>query len=433
MVMARVAERPLAGVVGLVLPRVRQPEGLAAVWAAPRTQDERLAEAVNLFEALQVQVVHAETVTLNRITPATLLGGGVVERLAEVVKAQQLAVLMVDSVLSPRQQRGLEVALNCKVMDRTGVILELFAARARTRAGQLQVELAQLTYQQGRLVRAWSHLERQRGGMGKTGGPGERQLEIDRRLIRARLAMLKQELAEVVQTRGLQRMARQRAATPTVALVGYTNAGKSTLFNALVQAGTLVADALFATLDPLMRRLSLPSGQDIVLIDTVGFVADLPHELVEAFKATLEEVVMADLLLHVQDASSPEMAAQADDVRNVLQQIGAADKRMIQVYNKIDRIADPKLRPMGGGAVQTISVSAVTGKGIPALLAAIQQRLQAEWAELVVKVPAGDGRRLAWLAAHGTLVKQVLKGEVWHLTVRLPQADVGAWQKLVKA
>ncbi len=426
----RVQEKPLAGVVGVVLPRVRVPEGLAAVWAAPRTQAERLAEAVNLFEALQVQVVHAETVVLNRITPATLLGGGVVERLAEVVRAQQLEVVMVDSVLSPRQQRGLEVALNCKVMDRTGVILELFAARARTRAGQLQVELAQLTYQQGRLVRAWSHLERQRGGMGKTGGPGERQLEIDRRLIRARLAMLKQDLADVVQTRGLQRMARQRAATPTVALVGYTNAGKSTLFNALVQAGTLVADALFATLDPLMRRLSLPSGQDIVLIDTVGFVADLPHELVEAFKATLEEVVMADLLLHVQDASSPEMAAQADDVRNVLQQIGAADKRMIQVFNKIDRIADPQLRPTGGGAVQSINVSATTGEGIAALLAAIQQRLQAEWAELTVKVPAGDGRRLAWLAAHGTLVKQVLKGEVWHLTVKLPQADVGAWQKL---
>ncbi|MCA3244555.1 MAG: GTPase HflX, partial [Alphaproteobacteria bacterium] len=246
---APAAQLPRGGVLAVTLPRHLEADTPTLLPTLQRTEAQKLAEAVNLLEALEVEIVYQDAVTLNKISPSTLIGGGVVARLAEAVQTQQLDVVMVDAVLSPRQQRELELQLNCKVLDRTGVILEIFAARARTAAGKLQVELAQLTYQQSRLVRLWSHLERQRGGMGKTGGPGERQLEIDKRLIKARLAKLRAELREVQQTRGLQRMARVRAQTPTVALVGYTNAGKSTLFNALVGAGTLMADALFATLD----------------------------------------------------------------------------------------------------------------------------------------------------------------------------------------
>ncbi len=419
------AQQPRGGVVGVEFPRgyhAGADYALAPVGA--RTAEQKLAEAVNLLQALDVEVFHAESVQLSRIIPATLVGGGVVERLAEVVKAKQLDVVLVDAQLSPRQQRELEVKLNVKVLDRTGVILDIFAARARTRAGILQVEAAQLAYQQSRLVRLWSHLERQRGGMGKTGGPGERQLELDKRMLRSRLAKVKAELREVEQTRGLQRMARNRAGVPTVALVGYTNAGKSTLFNRLVSAGTLVADALFATLDPLMRKMKLPTGQEVVLIDTVGFIADLPHELVEAFKATLEEVTMADLLLHVHDAANPEQEAQAADVENVLGQIGAGGKRTLQVFNKVDTVADVYVPKEAWG------VSAVTGQGVEDLLAAITERLQEGWVKLKVKVSAADGRRLAWLHAHGTVETQELKGETWHLAVRLNPADAAQWESM---
>lgn len=421
----RTMTAPKGAVVGVEFPRSYAPEGgMDLLPKGSRSAAEKLAEAVNLAEALDIDVVHSESVALNRITPATLLGGGVVERLAAVVADKQLEVVMVDAALSPRQQRELEVELKAKVVDRTGVILDIFASRARTRAGILQVEAAQLAYQQSRLVRLWSHLERQRGGMGKTGGPGERQIELDKRMLRSRLAKVKAELREVEQSRGLQRMARQRSHTPTVALVGYTNAGKSTLFNRMVTEGTLVADALFATLDPLMRKLKLDSGLEVVLVDTVGFIADLPHELVEAFKATLEEVVMADLLLHVHDISNPEMLAQAADVRNVLAQIGASDKRMIEVYNKVDR-ADGVLVPHDGAGV-----SAVTGQGIPELLGAIAARLQADWEKLEVDVPAADGRRLAWLYAHGQVITKELDGDMWRLTVKLRQSDLSTWRHM---
>lgn len=420
----RVSALARGAVVGVEMPRGHAPEDALGGHSSLRSSEERLAEAVNLAEALQIEVVYSEHVTLSRINPATLLGEGVVERLAGIVAEKKLDVVVVDTALSPRQQRELEVELKAKVLDRTGVILDIFAARARTRAGQLQVEVAQLTYQQSRLVKMWSHLERQRGGMGKTGGPGERQLEIDKRLLRNKLAKVKDELREVQQTRGLQRMARKRADVPTVALVGYTNAGKSTLFNRLVDAGTLMADALFATLDPLMRRLELPGGLDVVLVDTVGFIADLPHELVEAFKATLEEVVMADLLLQVHDLSNAEMVAQAKDVQSVLAQIGAADKRVVHVYNKVD-MAQGVLVPKGG-----VGVSALTGQGIDGLLAEIARRLQADWEVLKVKVPASDGRRLAWLHAHGDVTEQRLDGETWTLVVKLRASDLAAWKQM---
>jgi GTP-binding protein HflX len=419
------ATTPRGGVVGVSLPRGLEPDSAPLLPTLKRTEAQKLAEAVNLLEALDVWVVHREGVALNKITPSTLLGGGVVARLAEAVQTHQLEVVMIDAILSPRQQRELELELKCKVLDRTGVILEIFASRARTAAGKLQVELAQLSYQQSRLVKLWSHLERQRGGMGKTGGPGERQLEIDKRLIKARLAKLRGELREVQQTRGLQRMARVRAQTPTVALVGYTNAGKSTLFNALVGAGTLMADALFATLDPLMRKLKLPSGLEIILIDTVGFIADLPHELVEAFKATLEEVTTADLLLHIHDASNPEHEAQGSDVRTVLAQIGAADKKTLHVFNKLDKAEDHFALPRGA-----MGVSAATGQGVPELLLRVNELLQEGWQTISVKVNAADGRRLAWLHAHGEVVGQALHEDEWTLQVKLRASDAAAWEKL---
>ena len=422
----RIAAAPKGAVVGVEFPRgyARDEHALPLQPRGVRTPDEKLAEAINLAQALDIEVVYSESVNLAKINPATLLGGGVVERLAAVVKEQALEVLVVDAPLSPRQQRELEVQLGCKVVDRTGVILDIFAARARTRAGQLQVEVARLVYQQSRLVRLWSHLERQRGGMGKTGGPGERQLELDKRMLKTRLAKVRGELRDVEQTRGLQRMARQKADVPTVALVGYTNAGKSTLFNTMVDAGTLMADALFATLDPLMRRLELPGGLEVVLVDTVGFIADLPHELVEAFKATLEEVVMADVLLHVHDLSSPEMEAQAADVRNVLAQIGAADKRMIEVYNKHDKVPGA-LVPKNG-----VAVAATTGQGVPELMEVLRTRLQADWETVSVTVHASDGRRLAWLHAHGDVLQQHLDTETWTLVVKLRAADLAAWRQM---
>jgi GTP-binding protein HflX len=423
----RVLAAPLGAVVGVEFPRgyhEAQEDGFALAPKGARTAEEKLAEAINLAQALQIDVRHSESVALSKINPATLLGGGVVERLAQVVAEKKLEVVVIDAPLSPRQQRELEVELKAKVLDRTGVILDIFAARARTRAGQLQVEVAQLTYQQSRLVRMWSHLERQRGGMGKTGGPGERQLELDKRMLNSRLAKVKRELQDVQQTRGLQRMARQRADVPTVALVGYTNAGKSTLFNRLVDAGTLMADALFATLDPLMRKLKLSTGLEVVLVDTVGFIADLPHELVEAFKATLEEVVMADILLHVHDLSNPEMNAQAEDVKHVLGQIGAADKRTIHVYNKLDRAKDV-LVPRGG-----VGVSAVTGEGIETLLDTITARLQEDWETIKAHVHASDGRKLAWLHAHGEVTQQQLDGEMWTLVVKLRASDLSVWKQI---
>jgi GTPase len=351
-----------------------------------RDAESRLAEAVELSRSIGLDVVHTVTLPLRAAQPATLLGSGQVASLGEAIAAQRIGLAMVDAALSPVQQRNLERAWGCKVIDRTGLILDIFGERARTREGALQVELAHLQYQRSRLVRSWTHLGRQRGGFGFLGGPGETQIEADRRLIGERIARLRQEIGEVRRTRGLHREARRRVPFPVIALVGYTNAGKSTLFNALVKANAYAANQLFATLDTTTRSMYLGSvEQSVSLSDTVGFIRDLPHKLVEAFRATLQEAAEADLLLHVVDAASPVLQEQRDEVERVLAEIGAADVPQVLVYNKLDRL-DAAQRPEvlvdaleGEHGVRTprVFVSALTGEGLDALRGAIADALVA--------------------------------------------------------
>jgi GTP-binding protein HflX len=362
--------------------------------------------------------------------PATLLGEGQVAEIAQQVKLHSIAVAVVDAQLSPVQQRNLERAWGCKVIDRTGLILEIFGARARTREGALQVELAHLDYQRTRLVRSWTHLERQRGGFGFLGGPGESQIELDRRLIGERMARIRRELEEVRRTRGLHRSARRRVPYPVVALVGYTNAGKSTLFNALTGAGVYAQDQLFATLDPTMRALKLPSGRTVILSDTVGFISDLPHELVEAFRATLEEVAEADIILHVRDAAHPESAAQRADVIAVLDgmvQGGTLDEvwpeRTIEVLNKADLLDGAALAGLAGLGERALLVSALTGAGLDRLRAALDARLSAGLPVHRIALAPAEGAALAWLYAHGEVLDRRDGEDAIHLAVRLSPED----------
>ncbi|MBL8655719.1 MAG: GTPase HflX, partial [Alphaproteobacteria bacterium] len=371
--------------------------------------------------------------------PSTLMGEGVVERLAAIIKEQGIAVAIIDSQLGPVQQRNLEKELQCKVIDRTGLILEIFGTRARTAEGRLQVELAQLTYQRSRLVRTWSHLERQRGGFGFLAGPGESQLESDRRQIGDKIIRLKKELEEVKRTRALHRKARARVPYPVVALVGYTNAGKSTLFNRLVHARVLAADMLFATLDPTMRALGLPSGRKIILSDTVGFVSDLPHDLVAAFRATLEEVLAADIVLHVRDVSHPESESQAKDVRTVLTELGRAgegEDRFVEVYNKLDRL-DPESREVwiarASREDDAVCVSALTGEGADDLLQHIDKRLAASRQTVEYDLPYGDGASLAWLHEHGQVLEEHQEESHLHVVVALDPADRQRFEHRMKA
>jgi GTP-binding protein HflX len=357
-----------------------------------------------------------------------LLGEGQVEAVKQAVAEHQVQVVVVDAALSPVQQRNLEKAWGCKVIDRTGLILEIFGERARTREGALQVELAHLEYQRTRLVRSWTHLERQRGGFGFLGGPGESQIEIDRRLISERIVKLKKELEQVRRTRGLHRKARERVPYPVIALVGYTNAGKSTLFNALTGAGVFAEDQLFATLDPTMRRIRLPSGRVAILSDTVGFISDLPTQLVEAFRATLEEVAAADIILHVRDVAHPDSAAQRADVLKVLGEMEAAGTldpgwpgRVIEVLNKVDLIGG--LAAMGEAPPGAVAISALTGEGIETLRALLDERLAAGYETLDISLPPADGARLAWLYEHGEVLSRRDSEEAIRLTVRLSPAD----------
>ena len=398
-----------------------------------RAADARMAEAVGLAASIGLVVVHSAIVPLRQRRPSTFLGEGHVETQARQIEEAGVTVAIVDATLSPVQQRNLERAWGCKVIDRTGLILDIFGERAATREGTLQVELAHLEYQKSRLVRSWTHLERQRGGFGFLGGPGETQIEADRRLISERIVRLKKELDQVRRTRGLHRDARKRVPFPVVALVGYTNAGKSTLFNAMTGAEVVARDQLFATLDPTMRGLRLPSGRRVILSDTVGFISQLPHELVAAFRATLEEVAAADVSLHVRDAAHPESAAQRTDVITVLDDMveeGTLDpawpERTIEVLNKADLLGGVEQVPLRTGAV---AVSAITGDGLDMLKAAIDIRIAAGMEVVTYDIPPADGARLAWLYQHGEVVDRRDDETKVHVKVRLLHADRARFER----
>ena len=360
--------------------------------------------------------------------PATLIGSGQVERYEQLIETMEIKVVVVDAALSPIQQRNLEKGWKCKVIDRTGLILEIFGARARTHEGALQVELAHLTYQRSRLVRSWTHLERQRGGFGFLGGPGESQLEMDRRLIGDRIVKLKRELEEVKRTRGLHRKARKRVPYPVVALVGYTNAGKSTLFNRLTRSAVLAKDMLFATLDPTLRRVDLPSGRPIIVSDTVGFISDLPTHLVAAFRATLEEVAEADIILHVRDIAHTETEAQKADVEGVLSDLGLADRvegDMIEVWNKIDLLdaeARERVENDCARATDKVALSALDGAGLDRLSRLLDGRITAKHQVLELDIDLSDGATLAWLYRHGEVLSRTDDERHAHVTVGLDPA-----------
>lgn len=389
-------------------------DGSAPMRPSVHSPDARLCEARGLANAIHLNVTSAFLVNVTTPRPSTLFGQGKVDELARIIEEHRAEVVVVDHAISPVQQRNLEMAWNAKVLDRTGLILEIFGARARTREGRLQVELAHLTYQKGRLVRAWTHLERQRGGAGFLGGPGEAQIELDRRMLTNRMSAIKRELANVVKTRELHRAGRRKVPYPVVAIVGYTNAGKSTLFNHLTGASVLAQDQVFATLDPTMREVRLPSGRRIILSDTVGFISDLPTMLVAAFRATLEEVVEADLILHVRDASDEEMEAQRLDVEHVLGDLGietdGPQAHILEVWNKIDLLSHVTLEEAKASArwsqVKPILVSAQNGDGCNALLEEIDQCLGGEDVVLTVTIPAQEGQLLHWLYENGDVLER---------------------------
>lgn len=398
--------------------------------AAARSPEAKLEEIAGLALAIRLDVREAELIKLRATVPATLIGKGQLERLAASVQAHGADVVIMDAAITPVQQKNLETALKAKVIDRTGLILEIFGERAATAEGRLQVELAHLEYQAGRLVRSWTHLERQRGGYGFLGGPGETQIETDRRLLRDRIARLKKELEAVRRTRTLHRARRQRTPNPVIALVGYTNAGKSTLFNRLTGAEVLAKDLLFATLDPTMRAIHLPgatpAGTKVILSDTVGFISDLPTELVAAFRATLEEVTEADLLVHVRDLSHPDCEAQAADVRAILQTLGVLEGEgrvpLIEVLNKADRL-DPEAHAAAAERAardpDVILVSALTGEGIDELKRLLAGRLQAPGEVRAYRLHPSDGRRVSWLHANGEVISQAEEGGQIVLNVRM--------------
>jgi GTPase len=408
-----------------------EPKGRAASARALRDAEARLAEAVGLTAAIHLDVVQAQVAPLARPTPATLLGTGKVEEIAILAKAEEPEVIIVNAHLSPVQQRNLETAWKSKVLDRTAVILEIFGERAQTKEGRLQVELAHLNYQRSRLVRSWTHLERQRGGFGFLGGPGESQIESDRRLIAERIVRIKAELEKVKRTRSLGRQARKKVPFPVVALVGYTNAGKSTLFNRLTESKVLAKDLLFATLDPTMRGVKLPHGTKIILSDTVGFIADLPTELVAAFRATLEEVLEADVIVHVRDAAHDETAAQKADVLKVLEELGVeADRPLLEVLNKIDLLEPEQQQGLlsHNGRRPAIAVSALTGAGISDLLTGFETAVTRDNITLTLKLDAADGGALAFAYRHAQVLERRDRGAKISLSLRIHPDDLGRFQ-----
>ncbi len=412
----------------VVRPEVKSPD-------AKRDASSALEEAVSLAAALpNIEVVGSDVVRLAKIQPGTLFGTGKIEELHDRFHAEKIDLLLIDGPVTPVQQRNLEKALEVKILDRTGLILEIFSDRARTREGVLQVEMAALSYQRTRLVRAWTHLERQRGGLGFVGGPGETQIEADRRAIDEQLVRLRRQLAKVVKTRELHRGARAKVPYPIVALVGYTNAGKSTLFNRVTGAEVMAKDMLFATLDPTMRRLELIDGPEVILSDTVGFISDLPTELVAAFRATLEEVLAADLILHVRDISHAETDNQADDVAKILTSLGVDENiPQLEVWNKIDQMEADEIAASQARSERSddiFAISAITGEGIDQLLAEIAVRLQGEHSIEELSLPFSAGKERAWLFAEGVIESEAQTDEGFDITVKWTTKQAAQFKKL---
>jgi GTPase len=392
-----------------------------------------------LAEAIGIEVVGARPFRVRTVRPATLLGKGQVEEIAEIAKEQGAGLLIVDSPLAPIQQKNLEEEVGTKVIDRTGLILEIFGERAATAEGRLQVELAHLDYQAGRLVRSWTHLERQRGGFGFLGGPGETQIEADRRMIRDRMAKIRRELEQVKRTRGLHRDRRQRAPWPVIALVGYTNAGKSTIFNRLTGESVFAENLLFATLDPTMRDIRLPGFDKVILSDTVGFVSDLPTELIAAFRATLEEVREADLLVHVRNMAHVDREAQREDVEEVLASLGLAEEGApprIEAWNKIDLLSSEDREPLLEEArrrADVVPISAVSGEGLDAFRDRLSAKLRSGEQVHRIRLPAGAGSRIAWLHSHGDVLKQSVDDDELELSVKMSAENWARFQTLESA